>query len=103
MLVRGLVAGLTLAVSAGAAPPEPVALTCVNPASGAAWQITIDYGAGTVDANPASIDEREIAWRSRADGSHYTLDRRSGALTVIVASSTGGWLLHDHCAPARPG
>lgn len=89
--------------SVGAAPvdgqPRPSApvVTCTNPASGATWQISIDYDRATVDANPAWVSDGEISWHDAKDGGNYTLDRRSGNLTVIVASSTGGYFLHDHC------
>jgi hypothetical protein len=72
-------------------------ITCTNPASGATWQINIDYDRATVDANPARVSEAEISWHDTKDGGNYTLDRKSGNLTVIVASSTGGYFLHDRC------
>lgn len=71
--------------------------TCVNPSSGATWQISIDYSRSTVDDNPASISESQIAWRDRNDRWNYTLDRKTGQLTVIVASSTGGYMQFDRC------
>jgi hypothetical protein len=74
-----------------------VAVTCTNPFSGASWQIAIDYDLKTVDANPARISETEISWRDAKDGWRYTLDRKSGKLTVILASATGGNFLYDHC------
>jgi len=80
------------------AQPSLSTITCTNPASGATWQIRIDYGHGTVDSYPASVSDAEISWHDSTDGGHYTLDRHSGALTVVVASSTGGYFLHDHCA-----
>lgn len=86
-----------LALSAQAAPLDQAALTCTNPASGAHWQIKIDYDRQTVDANPARISDGEISWHDASDGGNYTLDRASGKLTVIVASSTGGYFLYDHC------
>jgi hypothetical protein len=73
------------------------AVTCTNPYSGVTWQISIDYDKKTVDANPARMSDSEISWRDRTDGSNYTLDRKSGNLTVIIASSTGGFFLHDRC------
>jgi hypothetical protein len=73
------------------------AVTCVNPASGANWQIRIDYERSTVDSYPASITENKISWRDGSDGGNYTLDRKSGNLTVVVASSTGGYFLYDRC------
>ena len=73
------------------------AVTCTNPASGANWQIKIDYEHSTVDSYPASISEAKISWRDASDGGNYTLDRKSGNLTVVVASSTGGYFLYDRC------
>jgi hypothetical protein len=72
-------------------------ISCVNPASGWTWQISIDFDRETVDSNPAQVSDAEISWHDTKGGGHYTLDRRSGDLTVIVASSTGGYFLHDHC------
>ena len=73
------------------------AVTCTNPASGARWQIHIDYERRTVDSYPARITDAHITWRDASDGGNYTLNRRSGDLTVVVASSTGGYFLHDQC------
>lgn len=81
----------------GAARADPISVTCTNPYSGASWPISIDYGRKTVDSNPASITDREISWRDAKDGWNYTLDRKSGALTVILASATGGNFLFDKC------
>ena len=92
-----LVIGVAARVADANAPAGATALTCTNPASGATWQITIDYDKATVDANPASIDDAEISWRDAKDGGHYTLDRKSGDLTVIIASSTGGYFVNDRC------
>jgi hypothetical protein len=72
-------------------------ITCTNPVSGASWQIKIDYDKRTVDSNPASISDVEISWHDPADGGNYTLDRESGKLTVIIASSTAGHFLYDQC------
>ena len=74
-----------------------VAITCTNPFSGARWEIRIDYARSTVDSNPARISDAEITWRDAKDGWHYKLDRKSGNLTVILASATGGNFLHDRC------
>lgn len=82
----------------GAAPHGTTTLVCTNPASHASWQIRIDFGQSTVDSNPARISEAKITWHDRTDGGNYTLDRTSGDLTVVLASSTGGYFLHDHCA-----
>ena len=73
------------------------AVMCTNPASGARWQIRIDYERRTVDSYPARITEAHVSWRDASDGGNYTLNRRSGDLTVVVASSTGGYFLHDQC------
>jgi len=73
------------------------ALTCTNLSSGASWQIKIDYDRRTVDSNPASISDTEISWRDANDGWYYRLDRKSGNLTVTLASATGGNFLYDHC------
>jgi hypothetical protein len=78
-----------------------VAITCANPFSGAKWQIAIDYDRQTVDSNPARISDTEISWRDAKDGWHYTLNRKSGKLTVVLASATGGNFLFDNCDPAK--
>jgi hypothetical protein len=72
-------------------------MTCSNPASGATWQITIDFDRRTVDGYAAMIDDRTIAWRDARDQGNYALDRKSGNLRVAVPSSTGGYFLHDQC------
>ena len=71
-------------------------IICTNLTSGANWQIMIDYDHDTVDSHPASIRADQIKW-STTDGAHYALDRKSGNLTVTVASTTGGYFLYDHC------
>ncbi len=72
-------------------------MTCTNLASGVTWKITLDLGHRTVDRNPARISSAEISWRDAKDGGSYTLDRKSGRLTVIFASSTGGYFIYDRC------
>ena len=94
--IAGLAAA-AVAASGRAADADGVAVTCTNPFSGASWQIAIDYDLKTVDSNPARIDDMEISWRDAKDGWRYTLDRKSGALTVVLASATGGNFLHDQC------
>jgi hypothetical protein len=79
------------------APQGETAITCTNPASGASWQVKIDYGRATADSNPARISDAQISWHDQSDGGNYTLNRQSGELTVIVASSTGGYFLHHRC------
>jgi hypothetical protein len=73
------------------------AVTCTNPASGAQWQIRVDYEHGTVDSYPARITAANISWHDASDGGNYTLDRKSGSLTVVIASSTGGYFVYDRC------
>ncbi len=82
---------------ASSARSGEIAVTCTNPYSGASWQIAIDYDRKTVDSNPARISDTEISWRDAKDGWNYALDRKSGKLTVILASATGGNFLHDRC------
>jgi hypothetical protein len=91
-LALGLITTAGMAVAEGES-----AMTCTNPASGATWQIRVDYVRKMVDSNPARISDAEITWRDASDGGNYTLDRKSGNLTVVIASSTGGYFLHDVC------
>ena len=98
MLGRPLAAALAcLGWAASVAYATESAVTCTNPASGTQWQIRIDYAQSTVDTYPASITEGKISWRDPSDGGNYTLDRKSGNLTVVIASSTGGYFLFDRC------
>jgi hypothetical protein len=87
----------SLAAPSGGRAAE-VAVTCTNPFSGVSWRIAIDYDRGTVDSNPARISDTEISWRDAKDGWSYTLDRKSGKLTVVLASATGGNFLYDRCS-----
>lgn len=73
------------------------AITCINKSSGTTWQINVDYDHGTVDANPASISESKIAWRNADDGWRYSLDLKTGDLTVVFASSMGGNTYFHRC------
>ena len=81
----------------GDVPRGETAVTCTNVASGTDWQIKIDYDRATVDSNPARISDAEISWHEAADGGNYRLDRKSEKLTVVVASSTGGYFLYHRC------
>lgn len=102
-VLRGIVAIGAFAVALGASGASAVAqhgqsaISCTNPASGATWQIVIDYDRGTVDSYPAAISDMTIAWRDPRDQGNYTLDRKSGDLRVVIPSSTGGYFLHDRC------
>jgi hypothetical protein len=90
---------IAMAAPASGAEPQPgeTATICTNLASGANWQIRIDYGKATVDSNPARISDAQISWRDASDGGNYTLDRKSGKLIAILASSTGGSFFYHHC------
>ena len=94
-----IVTALTIgaSVSLANAQDRATAMTCTNPVSGANWQLKIDYGRNTVDSNPARIGDATITWHDAKDGGNYTLDRKSGNLTVIVASSTGGAFFYHRC------
>jgi hypothetical protein len=92
------------AVGAAAAPAAGErAITCINPASGTTWQIKVDYERRTVDANAATISDAKISWHDSKDGGNYTLDRKSGALTFVAPSSTGGYFIFDRCSLDAPG
>jgi hypothetical protein len=96
----GLWAALSMAVLPMLVTPAQSgasAITCTNPISGASWQINIDYDQATVDSNPASITDVSISWRDGKNGWRYSLDRKSGNLTVTLASATGGNFLYDRC------
>jgi hypothetical protein len=93
-------AAIAAGLLVGAAAPPPsgeTAVICSNESSGVTWQIRIDYDRSTVDANPARISDTEISWRDRTDGVNYTLDRKTGKLTMVFASATGGNFLFHHC------
>ncbi|HZB93452.1 MAG TPA: hypothetical protein VE397_18535 [Stellaceae bacterium] len=92
--LAALAALMAVAAADGHAETAVTAITCVNPSSGTRWQLHIDFANGTVDANPARISAATISWHDAKDGGNYTLDRKSGSLTVIAASSTGGYFLH---------
>jgi hypothetical protein len=97
VIAAAFVVGIAAPAGSVEALHGETAITCMNPNSGATWQIKVDYDRRTVDSNPASISDAEIKWRDASDGWNYTLDRKSGALTVILASATGGNMLFDRC------
>jgi len=98
----GMLSATASAPSFGAdAPRGQSAVICMNPYSGTSWQIKIDYDRSTVDSNPAQINDATISWHGAADGWNYTLDRKSGDLTIVLASATGGNFLYDHCKLAN--
>jgi hypothetical protein len=94
--IGALAAGTAVAVS-GEVQRGETTITCTNLASGASWPIRIDYDKGMVDSNPARISDAQISWHDANDGGNYTLDRKSAKLTVVVASSTGGYFLYHRC------
>jgi hypothetical protein len=96
VLTRLLAAALAVGFSVPAIGAE-TAFTCTNPVSGANWQIRIDYEGKTVDSNRAYFSDAKISWRDAKDGFNYTLDRKSGDLTVVFGSSTGGSFLYHRC------
>jgi len=100
--ILGLAAGSTLPTISGYAQESETALTCTNPASGASWQIMIDYRKPAVDSNPAEVSGTGSSWFDPKDGSNNVLDRRSGELTARVASSTGGYFRRARCALEKP-
>jgi hypothetical protein len=95
--IGALAVGVAAAATAVEAQHGEAAITCTNVSSGTSWQIRVNYDKGTVDSNPARISEAEISWHDATDGGNYTLDRKSEKLTVIVASSTGGYSLFHRC------
>ena len=97
LVVLGGALALLLAASAGASAQHGAkAVTCTNNSSGASWQINIDYENNTVDTLPASIGADQISWHT-TDGQFFKLNRKSGDLTVVLASSTGGFFIYDRC------
>jgi hypothetical protein len=87
---------VAVAMTGAAAQHGQSAITCTNPYSGASWQINVDYDRGTVDSVPAQISDAAISWQAE-NGWKYSLDRKSGKLTVTLASATGGNFLYDQC------
>jgi hypothetical protein len=96
VLTRLLATVLAVGFSVPAIGGE-TAITCTNPVSGATWQIRIDYERKTVDSYPATISDTKISWADAKESSNYTLDRKSGDLTVVIRSSTAGHFLYDRC------
>ena len=74
---------------------------CVNPASGTRWDLVIDPGRGLVGGFAAQVGPREVDWVDPTDQSHYSLDRRSGTLSMTRPSSTGGYTNLDRCASGQ--
>jgi len=79
-----------------AADAHAIKFVCVNPVSGAKWNVGVDFDKHLADGNIARISDAEVSWRD-SGGNNYTLNRKSGELTQVTPSSTGGYFLHDHC------
>jgi hypothetical protein len=99
-VIGGALALIFAAPATGYAQHGAKAVACTNNASGASWQINIDYDNSTVDTLPASIGADQISWHT-TDGQFFKLDRKSGDLTVVLASSTGGFFVYDRCKLAE--
>ncbi|HUZ66844.1 MAG TPA: hypothetical protein VMU56_04180 [Beijerinckiaceae bacterium] len=91
----------TTAQAAQLSATGPVIYHCTNPASGANWDISIDMDRHVADSYPARIGARQITWRDASDAGNYDLDRATGRLTVVRASSTGGYTIFDACVAGR--
>jgi hypothetical protein len=97
VIAAALVIGIAAPAISVEAQRGERSITCMNKSSGTTWQIKVDYDHGTVDTNPASITDAKIAWRDANDGWRYTLDLKSGDLTVVLASSMGGNMYFHRC------
>ena len=95
-MALGLIVATGLGGPAGAADATAMALHCTNTTSGTTWDIPVDLAHGTVDQVPARITEGVISWEDTTLH-HYDFDRRTGALDMHAASSTGGFYLTDRC------
>lgn len=80
-----------------AIPADATVVECVNPDNGFAWAVRLDARGKAVDGWPARFEARRISWRDGGDGGAYQLDRQTGALTIVRASSTGGYTSFDRC------
>ncbi len=101
--IRHVAAAIAALATCGAAAPvdgqpqpRAPAITCTNPASGATWQISIDYDRATVDANPARVSDAEISWRDAKDG--WQLHARPS----FRRSDGHRGVQHRRLLPARP-
>ncbi len=70
---------------------------CTNSVSGATWTVNVDDQKRTVDGGPADISAARISWRDPETGGTYDLNRKSGDLTYVNSSSTGGYMLFHRC------
>src|SRR5579863_10227421 len=104
MLLRALIVPAAIVLWAAGAhaadfvPTGTVTYRCTNPASSVNWDIEIDLERHVADSYPARISDRQISWYNAGDAGNYHLDRTTGRLTIIRASSTGGYMIFDICA-----
>ena len=87
----------TAACGSDSARAAAITFRCTNPKSGTTFDVKVDYDRSTADSFPAKITENQIAWHDTLHGGYYYLDRASGALTFLNASSTGGYATHHTC------
>ena len=85
------------ACGSNSAHAAAITFQCTNPKSGTAFEVKVDYDRRTANSFPAEITESQIAWHDTLHGGSYYLDRASGALTFLNASSTGGYATHHTC------
>lgn len=88
---------LSAACGSNSAHAAAIIFQCTNIKSGTAFEVKVDYDRRTADSFPAEITESQIAWHDTLHGGSYNLDRASGALTFLNASSTGGYATHHIC------
>ena len=94
------IAALAVGMAGPAMSGEPhgeTAITCTNPASGATWQIRIDYDRSTVDSYPAHISDAEISWRDDEWRELHGLTANREILRSCSRRATGGYFLHHRC------
>jgi hypothetical protein len=101
--LAALAAGVAGHAFGGEARAAAASLTCTNTKSGAQFQLQVDYDKHTVDSYPARISDSQIAWHDPKEGGNYTLDRKSGDLTFVAPSSTGGYFVFHRCTVAKSG
>ncbi len=87
----------TAACGGNSADAAAIIFRCTNPKSGTTWDVIVDYDRSTADSFQAEITATQIAWHDTVHGGYYYLDRASGALTFLNASSTGGYVTHHTC------
>ncbi len=92
-----IICGLMLFFPWRIANAATATLRCTNQSSGTTWDVTINFQSSTADSYPATITKGSIKWHDMQHGGHYEFDRASGDLTVIFASSTGGFTIKDKC------